>query len=53
MLLFEDNERGPDDDLKLMFEAVSQFGEEDKKMVAKILQGLIIQDQANRWNAST
>ena len=53
VLLFDENERGPDDDLKLMFEAISQFGPEDKRMVSKILQGLIIQDQANRWNATT
>lgn len=52
-LVFDDDERGPDDDLKLMFEAVSQFTPEDKKLVSRMLQGLIIQNQANRWSAPT
>ena len=53
VLLFDEDERGPDDELKLMFEAISQFGPEDKKVVSKILQGLIIQDQTQRWNAAS
>ena len=45
-LVFDENEREPDDDLKLAFEAVSQFSAEDKALVKKMLHGLIIQHQA-------
>ena len=31
MLLFGKDERGPDDDLRLQFEAVSRFNEEEKR----------------------
>lgn len=52
-LLFDEEERGPSDELKLAFEAISGFDEEDKAMAQKVLQGLIIQSQAKRWSATT
>lgn len=48
-LVFDEDERAPGDDLKLVFEAVSQFGPEEKAMVKKMLQGLIMQHQARRF----
>ena len=48
MLIFDDDERRPADDLKFFFEAVSQFGPEDKAMAKKIIQGLILQHQTKR-----
>ncbi len=47
-LLFEDNERGPDDELKLQFEAVRQFDEQDRKTALDVLEGLILKHQAKR-----
>ncbi len=47
-LLFEENERGPDDELKLQFEAVRQFDEEDRKTALEVLEGLILKHQAKR-----
>ncbi len=47
-LLFEEDERGPDDELKLQFEAVRQFGEEDRKTALEVLEGLILKHQAKR-----
>ncbi len=50
LLVFDREERGPDEDLKLEFEAVSQFDDEDKAIAKKVLQGLIIQHQTKRWS---
>lgn len=47
-LLFEEDERGPDDELKLQFEAVRQFDEEDRKTALEVLEGLILKHQAKR-----
>lgn len=41
-LVFEENERGPDDDLRLQFEAVSQMPDEEKKIVKALLDGMIV-----------
>jgi len=49
LLLFDKDERGPDADLTLEFEALSQFDDEDKAIARKVLQGLILQHQAKRW----
>ncbi len=51
-LLFDENERGPDDGLKLQFEAVSQFSREEKKIAKVVLDGLILQHHANHLAAS-
>lgn len=47
-LLFEEDERGPDDELKLHFEAVRQFDEEERKTALEVLDGLILKHQAKR-----
>lgn len=41
-LVFENNERGPDEDLRLQFEAVSRMPPEDKRIVKALLEGMII-----------
>jgi transcriptional regulator with XRE-family HTH domain len=45
-LLFGKEERGPDADLRLQFEAVSKFDAEDKKAARAVLDGLILRAQA-------
>ena len=50
-LLFAKNERGPDDALKLQFEAVSKFDPESKKVVQQVLDSMILQQEARRWSA--
>ena len=49
-LLFGADERGPDDDLKLQFEAVSKFDPEEKKVVRSLLEGMILKHEARRWD---
>ena len=48
-LVFGDNQRGPDDDLKLQFEAISELEEPDKLIIREVLEGLIIKYQAKKW----
>lgn len=53
MLLFEKNERDPDDELKLQFEAVSKLDPEEKKVVRSVLDSIILRHEARRWSAET
>ncbi|WP_017324968.1 helix-turn-helix domain-containing protein [Synechococcus sp. PCC 7336] len=54
-LVFDDDERGPEDELKLQFEAVSQMPEEEKKIIRALLDGMIIKYQTSQmvknWSA--
>ncbi len=47
-LLFEKDERGPDDELKLQFEAIRQFDKDERKTTLEVLEGLILKHQAKR-----
>jgi transcriptional regulator with XRE-family HTH domain len=47
-LIFGKTERGPDEDLRLQFEAVSQFDAEDKELARGLLEGLILKHQAKQ-----
>lgn len=47
-LVFEEGERGPDDALRLQFEAVSQMSEADKKIIQALLDGMIIKHQTKQ-----
>lgn len=50
-LLFGKDERGPDDDLRLQFEAVSRFDPEEKQVVRSVLEGMILKHEARRWQS--
>jgi len=47
-LVFNDGERGPDEDLRLQFEAVSQMSDEEKKIIRALLDGMIVKHQAKQ-----
>lgn len=47
-LIFGKDERGPDEDLRLQFEAICQFDEEDKDLARGLLEGLILKHQAKQ-----
>lgn len=51
-LIFGVDERGPDDQLKLQFEAVSQFAPDEKQVVKELLDGMIIKYQTRRWDSA-
>jgi hypothetical protein len=50
--VFDVDERGPDEELKLQFEAVSQFGRDEKKAAKDLLDALILKHQARRWTGT-
>jgi transcriptional regulator with XRE-family HTH domain len=47
-LLFGRAERGPDEDLRLQFEAISRFNEDEKKVVRSVLEGLLLTHEVRR-----
>ena len=47
-LVFDEDERGPSDDMRLQFEAVSQLPEEERKIVKALIEGMVIKYQARR-----
>lgn len=52
MLVFDKDERGPDEEFRLRFEALSQFTPDEKKVVKEILDSLILKHTANRLSTS-
>ncbi len=50
MLVFDKDERGPDDDLKFQFEAVSRLEPEERKIIKELIEGMIIKYESRRWN---
>ena len=51
-LVFDKDERGPSDDFKMQFEALSQFTSEEKKVAKQLLDSLILQHTANQLAAN-
>jgi len=51
-LVFEQEERGPDEEFRLQFEAFTAFDKDEKKAAKTLLDALILKHQARRW-AST
>lgn len=49
LLLFDKDERGPDADLRLQFEAVSRLDRDEKKVVKSVLESILIKHDAKRW----
>jgi len=49
LLIFDKEERGPDEELRLQFEAITKFRLEEKKIVKALLEGLILRHEAKRW----
>ncbi len=48
-LVFDTNERGPDDDLRLQFEATSRLDDEGKTLVKALLEAVLLRQEARRW----
>ena len=49
LLLFDHEERGPDDELRLQFERIVGFDTEEKKVVKAVLDSLILKHEAKQW----
>jgi transcriptional regulator with XRE-family HTH domain len=50
-LLFDEHERGPDDELALQFEATKALSEDEKTIVKRFLEGVLLAHEARRWAA--
>lgn len=48
LLVFDKDERGPEDDLKLQFEAVGRLGPDEKHLVREVLDSIISRHDARR-----
>jgi len=51
-LLFDDNERGPRDDLRLPFEAAERLDPQEKRLVRELLDALLLKHQVAQWSAA-
>ena len=47
-LVFEEGERGPSEEMRLQFEAISQLPDEDQRAVRAMLDGMIVKHQAKK-----
>jgi transcriptional regulator with XRE-family HTH domain len=50
-LVFDANERGPDDDLRLQFEATTRLTTDEKHILKTIIESIILNHEAKRWAA--
>ncbi|WP_198399332.1 helix-turn-helix domain-containing protein [Caballeronia calidae] len=48
-LLFEESERGPDERLKLQFEAVSRLDPKEREAIETVIAGVLHMHDAKRW----
>ncbi len=48
-LLFEEDERGPGDAMRLQFEALSRLDNRELEVVREVLEGLLIKHDAEQW----
>lgn len=48
MLLFGEEDRGPDDDLQLHFEAISKLDPDEKETVKELLEGMLLKHEAKK-----
>lgn len=48
VLLFDEGDRGPDDDLQLHFEAVSKLDPDEKKTIKELLEGMLLKHEAKK-----
>jgi transcriptional regulator with XRE-family HTH domain len=48
-LVFDAQERGPSDRMKLLFEAVERLSDEEQAVIRELLEGMIVKYEARRW----
>jgi transcriptional regulator with XRE-family HTH domain len=48
LLVFDDAERGPDDDLRLEFESTARLDPDEKQVVRTVIRSLVLQHEARR-----
>ncbi len=48
-LVFEEGERDPNDDVALLFEAVTRLPEQKKELVREFLEAIVMKSDAENW----
>lgn len=48
-LVFNDDEIGPSDTLRMQFQAISQMPEDEQEIILELLEGMIIKYETRRW----
>ena len=48
-MLFDDNERGPDDEFRLQFDVIAQLEDDEQRVIHELIDGMILKYQARRW----
>lgn len=51
-LVFGEGKRGPDEEFRLQFEAITCFDPEEKKIAKAVLDSLILKHEAKRWTTT-
>jgi hypothetical protein len=51
VLVFDENERGPSDDLRVYFEAIEKLDRGERKVVKEVLDALLLKHDAKKWAA--
>jgi transcriptional regulator with XRE-family HTH domain len=52
-LVFDNDERGPTDDLRLQFEAANRLDPDEKHLIRELIEGILLKHDAKRWVHST
>lgn len=52
LLLFGEESRGPADEFRVQFEALSALGPEERRVVRDVLDALLLKHDAKRWAAA-
>lgn len=52
VLLFDEDERGPSDDFKLLFEAVARLDDDERRTLREVIEGMLIKHEAKRWSST-
>jgi hypothetical protein len=52
-LVFEQDERGPDEEFRLQFEAFTALHKDAKRAAKTLLDALILKHQARRWASAS
>lgn len=50
LLVFDSDERGPTEDLRLQFEAASQLTDDEKRVLKSVIEGILLRHEARRWS---
>mgnify|MGYP002713205676 CR=1 FL=1 len=48
-LIFDESEREPTNDLKLLFEAVTRLPEDKKEIIREFLEAMVMKSDAEQW----